>query len=193
MIKSTLFLPFLLLMFNCLINAQTFKNGNQIPSTKDQNILVNHDIESMGLINNIIGLYKSREISYVTNNRGDKVPSQPRIIYRIERAKDKLYFDYTYNGDGNMSCSEVTTAYAEIKSLIKISTYEFLFDLSQITCDYVGNCKSKECHELKKTNNSIFRVKIDLHNNDKIYLTVISNPSKCPNSWHFKNQIFSKN
>lgn len=193
MIKSILFLPFISLMFNCLINVQTLKIDNQISGTKNRNILKNHDMQSMVLIDNIIGLYKSREISYVTNNRGDKVPSQPRIIFKIERVKDKHYIEYTYNGDGNMSCSEVTTAYAEIKSLIKFSTHEFLFDLSQITCDYVGYCKGKECHELKKNNNSIFRVKIDLQSNNKIYLTTILNPSKCPNSWYFKNQIFSKN
>ena len=134
--------------FNSLINAQTLKIGNQFAIIKNQNILKVHDAESMDLIYNIIGIYKSREISYITNNRGNKVPWQPRIIFKIERIEDKLYFYYTYNGDGNMSCSEITTAYAEIKSLIKISTYEFLLDLSQNTCDYVGDCESKECHEL---------------------------------------------
>ena len=180
-------------MFNSFINAQPLKIGNQIPSTKNQNILKAHDAESIGLIYYINGLYKSREISYIINNRGNKVPSQPRIIFKIERTEDKLYFDYTYNGDGNMSCSEVTTAYAEIKSLIKISTYEFLLDLSQITCDYVGDCESKDCHELHSPNDILFRLKINLYNKNKIYLTSISSQSKCPNSWHFKNQIFSKN
>ena len=49
-------------MFNSLINAQTLKIGNQFAIIKNQNILKVHDAESMDLIYNIIGIYKSREI-----------------------------------------------------------------------------------------------------------------------------------
>lgn len=76
---------------------------NKNSCTEPQSISNIHDLESLVLIDKLIGKYNNKEISYVTNNRGEKVPSLPRIFFNIKRIGVTCFIDYIYNGDSQMS------------------------------------------------------------------------------------------